>query len=135
MLCCEGYCYWRPVGANANGHDSRELLCFYSDGQVVVETFDSRNASETTREELVADAVELRTHFAELTILDLITGIGRYSIAEGNISFTVLYDGDSVIYTGSLTSSGMQLDLLSERSDQPGQKTSGLQYFVSAVNS
>ena len=133
MIRCEGYCYWRPIGGTVVRHDSRELLCFFSDGQVAIEKFDCRNAIMTTNESLAADAIELREHFAELTDLDLSTGIGRYSIAEGNISFTVSYDDGSVTYTGSLTSTGMHLDLLSEHSDRLGQKTSGLQYFVSAV--
>lgn len=133
MIRCEGYCYWRPLGGNVNQHDSRELLCFFSDGQVAIEKFDSRNEKQTTNEELVADATELREHFAELTDLDLVTGIGRYSIAEGNISFTVFYDNGSVTYTGSLTSNGMQLDQSREGSGQLAQKASGLQYFVSAV--
>ena len=133
MIHCEGYCYWRPIGGNVNRHDSRELLCFFSDGQVVIGKFDSGDASTTTDADLAADAIELQEHFAELTNLDLITGIGRYSIAEGNISFTVFYDDGSVTYTGSLTSNGMQLDFLSEHSEKSAQNASGLQYFVSAV--
>lgn len=112
---------------------SRELLCFFSDGQVAIEKFDCSNANTTDNESLAADAIELRDHFAELTRLDLSTGIGRYSIVEGNISFTVSYDDGSVTYTGSLTSTGMHLDLWSEHSDRLGQNISGLQYFVSAV--
>jgi hypothetical protein len=133
MIRCEGYCYWRPISGSVSRHDSRELLCFYSDGQVAIEKFDSRDAHITTKEGLAADAVELRNKFAELTNLDLSTGIGRYSIAEENISFTVFYGDGSVTYTGSLTSTGMHLDLLSEHSGQLEQITSGLEYFVSAV--
>lgn len=133
MIRCEGYCYWRPIGGSVSRHGSRELLCFYSDGQVAIEKFDSRDAQISTNEALASDAGELRDHFAELTNLDLSTGIGRYSIAEGNISFTVFYGDRSVTYTGSLTSTGMHLDLLSEHSDQLEHIASGLQYFVSAV--